>query len=633
MGRILRLFNDIRSSKRWKRNSDLYQDVVNAMQSYTEQMDKTVTEESARKLYNISRDLKNKADLYLASRKNPKTSRGKARYSMIREIASLNSMPDELRDPIKVESLKKEGKKLSDIVDNVRNNNVVDITNQVNKKVYGAGASKRVRFDYAGRDGFFTEKQKIETNEEIVAREHAKLKSEKKELFEKMQKSGVLQIAEMPASVEGKTDSKLLDVLFLSSGADIRNFNEQEISDVLDYYKEINKQGSMTEIANGSAGIALGSEMSKRNVATSRMAHMLQMDSNIAFSENVIVVDRGVTSEGSFMATAVGYDSRSETGMKFMADKEFDFTSPSFQRDVSRMQVFDMLCGQIDRHGGNFFYQVDSKPVNGKYVITGLQGIDNDMSFGEIDLKGRSSEKMVTIDKLNAIDEDILQSVRELTPEQIQYTMGEMLSKNEIDAVIKRRAQILQRVDEGEVTIVRSDGWGEHTLSLMEESLYYNEIKREVSTAGIALTQKHDEIVDEYDATIKRIEAYNEKHPEASQKIPAKPEHYDEYKADKAIRQLENVRGKYEETMEKFEADVRQADKERKPLPDVPQGYAQYRKERETKEMLERAEVIPERKEVALDGLFDNKIQVTHMDEPVSAPIPRKEASKSVGKK
>jgi len=143
MGRILKLFNNIKSSKRWRRNSDLYQDVVNTMQSYTEQMDKPVTEESAKKLYNISKALKKKADLYLASRKNPRTSKGKARFSMIQEIANLNSMPDELRDPIKVETLRRDGKKLSDIVDEVRNNNAVDITNQANKKVYGAGASKR----------------------------------------------------------------------------------------------------------------------------------------------------------------------------------------------------------------------------------------------------------------------------------------------------------------------------------------------------------------------------------------------------------------------------------------------------------------------------------------------------------
>ena len=631
MGRILRLFNDIRASKRWKRNSDLYQDVVNAMQSYTEQMDRPVTEESAKKLCNISRDLKNKADLYLASRKNPKTSKGKARYGMIQEIANLNTMPDELRDPIKVESLRRDGKRLRDIVDDVRNNNVVDITDQADKKVYGAGTSKRIRFNYVGRDGFFTEKQKIETNEEILAREHAKFKSEEKEVFEKMQKSGVLRVAEMPAPVEGQPDRRLLNSLFQTAGADIRNFNEHEISTILDYYKRINKQGSMTEIANDYAGIAIGSEMSKRNVATSRMAHMLQMGPNIAFSENVTVVDRGVTMEGSFMATAVGYDSRSEAGMKFMADNKFDFTSPSFQRDVNRMQVFDMLCGQADRHGGNFFYQIAPDPVNGKYVITGLQGIDNDMSFGEIDLNNRGGSKLVTIDRLNAIDEEMLQSVRELTPEQIRYTMGEMLSQNEIDAVIKRREQILQRVDEGKVTVVRSDEWGERTLPLMEESPYYMEIKSEVSSAKNVLTQKRDEIVDEYDATVKRIEAYNEKHPEATQEIPAKPEHYDEYKKDKAMRQLEDLRKAYEGNMEKFEEEVREAEKAGKPLPNVPVGYAQYRKERDAKEMMERAEA--ERKEVSLDGLFDSKPQVTHMDGPASSPSHKLEASKSAGKK
>ena len=164
MGRILKLFSSIKASKRWRRNSDLYQDVVNTMQSYTKQMQEDVTEKNAQKLYDISKELKKKADLYLASRKNPRTSTGKARYSMIQEIANLNMLPDELRDPIKVNNLKQNGKKLSEIVDEIRNNNVVDITNQANKKVYGAGASKRIRFEYMGRNGFFTQKQKIEEN-------------------------------------------------------------------------------------------------------------------------------------------------------------------------------------------------------------------------------------------------------------------------------------------------------------------------------------------------------------------------------------------------------------------------------------------------------------------------------------
>ena len=612
MGRILKLFNNIKSSKRWRRNSDLYQDVVNTMQSYTEQMDKPVTEESAKKLYNISKALKNKADLYLASRKNPRTSKGKARFSMIQEIANLNSMPDELRDPIKVEALRKDGKKLSDIVDEVRNNNAVDITNQANKKVYGAGASKRVRFDYMGRNGFFTGKQKVEDITVVVARERERLEKEKKAIFERMKASGMLRAAETPSIVENKSTQQIISSLATTVGKEISDFNEEEIRAIVDYHKEISKANNMQETAMETAGIVADSEVSKRNVATSRMAHMLQMGQNVAFSENVTVIDNGVKMEGSFMAAAVGYDSRSEAGMEFMADKEFDFTAPSLQRDINRMQVFDMLCGQIDRHGGNFFYQVAPNPVNGKYVITGLQGIDNDMSFGNTNLN-RWRGQMTPIRELNAIDEDVLQSLRELTPEQIEYTMGDLLSKQEVDAVIERRNQILEHVDAGKAKIVKSDEWGEKTIPLMEESSYYKEIKKEVSLSKVSLEQKHDAIVDDYDDAVKRIEEYNEKHPEDEQELPIKPEHYDEYRLDRGRRQMEALKEKYEKTMTDFEAEARQAAKEGKPMPKVPEGYEYYRKDRENKEMMEMAKETTERKEISLDELSGSPTQVTRM--------------------
>lgn len=541
MGRILKLFDSIKSSKRWRKNSDLYQDVLNTMQSYTDQMNEPITEESAKKLYNIAKALKNKADLYLASRKNPRTSKGKARFSMIQEVANLNSMPDELRDPIKVEVLRKEGKKLSDIVDEVRNSNVVDITNQTNKKVYGAGASKRVRFDYMGRNGFFTGKQKVEDTAVVVARERAKFEKEKKVIFEKMKASGMLQAAENPSVVENKSIQQIITSLTTIAGKEISSFNEEEIRAIVDYHKEISKANNMKETAMETAGIEADSEMSKRNVATSRMAHMLRMGQNVAFSENVTVIDNGVKMEGSFMATATGYDSRSEAGMEFMADKEFDFTAPSLQRDVNRMQVFDMLCGQIDRHGGNFFYQVAPNPVNGKYAIIGLQGIDNDMSFGNINLN-RWKGQMTPVRELNAIDEDLLQSLRELTPEQIEYTMGDLLNNQEVDAIIERRNQILEHVDAEKARIVKSDEWGEGTLPLMEGSSYYKEIKKEVSLSKVSLEQKHDAIALEYDETVKRIEMYNEKHHEDKQEFPVKPEHYDEYRLDKENRQTERAK-------------------------------------------------------------------------------------------
>ena len=147
----------------------------------------------------------------------------------------------------------------------------------------------------------------------------------------------------------------------------------------------------------------------------------------------------------------------------------------------------------------------------------------------------------------------------------------------------------------------------------MEESSYYKEIKKEVSLSKVSLEQKHDAIVDDYDDAVKRIEEYNEKHPEDEQELPIKPEHYDEYRLDRGRRQMEALKEKYEKTMTDFEAEARQAAKEGKPMPKVPEGYEYYRKDRENKEMMEMAKETTERKEISLDELSGSPTQVTRM--------------------
>ncbi len=52
-----------------------------------------------------------------------------------------------------------------------------------------------------------------------------------------------------------------------------------------------------------------------------------------------------------------------------VSDKPFD-AKTNLNRDIADIQVLDYICGNIDRHGGNLFYDVD--PKTGK--IMGVQG-------------------------------------------------------------------------------------------------------------------------------------------------------------------------------------------------------------------------------------------------------------------
>src|SRR5262245_55601962 len=55
-----------------------------------------------------------------------------------------------------------------------------------------------------------------------------------------------------------------------------------------------------------------------------------------------------------------------------------DASDPVLQQSLNKLQILDAICGQMDRHQGNWFVQTDTQ--TGK--VTGVKGIDLDMAFG-----------------------------------------------------------------------------------------------------------------------------------------------------------------------------------------------------------------------------------------------------------
>lgn len=88
--------------------------------------------------------------------------------------------------------------------------------------------------------------------------------------------------------------------------------------------------------------------MSRRNVATSRMASLLGLEELIAKSQTVDITDEatGRLIRGNLMdqAEEIGYADAGEDMIKGKV-------TSSFLRDVTNLQVLDVLCGQLDRHG------------------------------------------------------------------------------------------------------------------------------------------------------------------------------------------------------------------------------------------------------------------------------------------
>ena len=174
--------------------------------------------------------------------------------------------------------------------------------------------------------------------------------------------------------------------------------------------------------------------LSRRNVATSRIASLLELEGLIAESQTADIYDQatGKTIRGNLMNQAEGKEFEDVT--KNLKERKF---KPSFIREITNLQVLDLLCGQVDRHGKNMMYKVDE---DGN--IIGVQGIDNDGAFGltsgpvarSAGIFDTSGEEMM----IPYMDAGLADRIIQLDGKMLRYVLIDLLKEEEIDMAIKR---------------------------------------------------------------------------------------------------------------------------------------------------------------------------------------------------
>lgn len=191
--------------------------------------------------------------------------------------------------------------------------------------------------------------------------------------------------------------------------------------------------------------------MTRRNVATSRVAELLGIGNLVAKSETAELYDEktGHTIRGNLMEKARG----SMSAKDFLAepcnernDNSKDVkvnTTGGFQRDLCNLQVLDVICGQIDRHEGNYFIS-----QNEKGELSGIQGIDNDASFGTDEApslaKNKGGKQRAIFDiktgkmTLPYMDKNLAERIKQLDPDMLRFALKDLLKNEEIEAAVKR---------------------------------------------------------------------------------------------------------------------------------------------------------------------------------------------------
>ena len=385
----------LRSSKKWgwSQNTETFERVSNAIDVSIGQLsaplsgDLTQDQETLNDIIASFDDLVAACDDYLS--RDPRTDRGKHRQAIVRQVRELA-----VKDRggfVRYRMTPDEGGHFTSAMDVLtksrqRTLQLVDKKEAELEHVGGAASylAKIEKGMLTDRDasGFFKE-------DEVYTYKPSAGNTE--------QKLDALQIVGRRMAL---TDAQYAEIETAIQGPGIYQapnyLKDRTIHDACDLIMKLSQ-------ANGTVGSNITHHMkegeslnlSKRNVATSRLADLLGLGDLVAKSETATLADAdGTSRSGNLMQTARGQEVKSfvvdqfidqYTGEMAHADNIFTFrpfeanmddkVTPEFMQSLMSLQVLDNLAAQVDRHSANYFAEIK----DGK--LGRVQGIDNDFSF------------------------------------------------------------------------------------------------------------------------------------------------------------------------------------------------------------------------------------------------------------
>jgi len=254
------------------------------------------------------------------------------------------------------------------------------------------------------------------------------------------------------------------------------------------------------------AGIDVGNPLSCRNVATSRVVSLFGLNDTVAPSQMVVIKQKGEPDQyGTAMRKAEGKPIE-----KFPQEQLANATvSPQAVRQLSNLQVLDYICGQIDRHQGNFMLQ-SRETEDGSLHFTGITAFDNDMAFGKLhpDMIVQSDTKVAGkynhlplltnesgLCSMPHIDEATYHTVITLDEAALRYMLCDLLDEGELNALgarLQAMKDVLQRTAAANPNFVLSaDQWDANACREMaeQEGGYVSLVTNRIQVARITMNQ------------------------------------------------------------------------------------------------------------------------------------------------
>jgi hypothetical protein len=143
--------------------------------------------------------------------------------------------------------------------------------------------------------------------------------------------------------------------------------------------------------------------------------------------------------------------------------RDVDYETKQARQGMSNLQLLDAVSGQMDRHIGNIFCQVDA---NGKVI--GIKGIDNDLAFGKLQddpnqFLGDPLHKGHGVGIPPLIDKKVARRMLEIKDKDIKEALKDLLDDSEIEATISRFNEVKEYIKKHKDSLV--DDWDDKVIA------------------------------------------------------------------------------------------------------------------------------------------------------------------------
>ena len=229
--------------------------------------------------------------------------------------------------------------------------------------------------------------------------------------------------------------------------------------------------------------------ISNRNVSMSRLAEDLGMGEVIAKSETAVMEKDGKLMRFNIMEGAKGLAMADlEAKVKEMkeqhgVDVRLEYTSEAINQ-LTKMQILDLICGQVDRNTANYFAEYTIDPLHPEvWKITGITGIDNDLSFGEIPgdqliekgagRAGALLNKTYNTTSIPFIEKEFWENIQAYTKDQAHMSQADLRTDREIDFMWERlevvKAELYRLIEEGRIKVIPKAEMDEKGIPAIKE--------------------------------------------------------------------------------------------------------------------------------------------------------------------